>query len=480
MKKLLFVYFVLIQLSVTLAQFHKGADMAILNVSVVDVEEGAIQPGMDIVIKGDKIAEVVETGSKAIEASVQVDGTGQYLIPGLWDMHAHPDDPEMWRMKPNEEGRDLLMPLFVLHGVTGIRDMAGSLDVVNSWREKMANGTLLGPTIFAAGPLIDGPNPMWDGSIGIPSTAKVKSKVDSLIEAGVDFLKVYSLLPDSIYFALSEYASSKNVPFCGHVPQTVTNLEASRSGICSLEHLLDIPLECSSEEANIRNGTVDYGGIEDRLARYVFRTKLMVETYDPQKAQRLYSEFVKNKTWHTPTISMWYKNAYFESEEEKDRAYFKYLPGYMRRYWTPQENDHLRYRQKTFLEAKQLLVDHYMRIIKEMHDAGVQLLAGTDTGANPLCWPGLGVHLEIAMFEEAGLSPAEALKTATINPAIYLGIEDEYGSISPGKFADMVLLEANPLETVSNTKEIAGVIKNGGYYSKRRIAEFMEAIAERQ
>lgn len=461
------------------AQFQRRADMAIQNVNIVDVVNGSIIPKMDVIVKGDRIHEVVKSGTIEIDARILIDASGQYLIPGLWDMHAHPDDPEMWRMNPNEASRDLLLPLFVMHGVTGIRDMAGSLKVVNSWKEKMANGSLLGPKIFAAGPLIDGPNPMWDGSIGIKSIKAVKTKIDSLQEAGIDFLKVYSGLPDSIYYALSEYASSIDFPFCGHVPETVTNAEASRSGMKSLEHLLNIPLECSSEENSIRNNTIDYGDLNDRLSKYVFRNKLIIESYDSKKAKALFQEFVKNDTWHTPTISMWYKNAYYEEELKKDQVNFKYLPKYVQKYWTPQFNDHLRYRQKEFLEVKQLLVEHNKRIIKDMHEAGVKLLAGTDTGANPLCWPGQGVHLEIAMLEEAGLSPIEALKTATINPAIYLGIEKDYGTIASGKFADMILLSKNPLETVSNTQSIAGVIKSGAYFNKTRIAEYLEVIAER-
>ena len=480
MKKILAVPVVLFLILSVSAQRNKKLDLAILNVNVVDVETGTVKTGMDVLISRDKIHDVRKSDPDSVEAIFKLDGTGKYLIPGLWDMHAHPDDPEMWRMRPNEEGRDLLMPLFVLHGVTGIRDMAGSLKVVNSWREKIAGGSLLGPTIFAAGPLIDGPNPMWDGSIGIPSTKHVKRKVDSLKEAGVDFLKVYSLLPDTIYYAMSEYARSIDFPFCGHVPQTVTNLEASRSGISSLEHLLDIPLECSSEEEIIRNGTLDYGNIKDRLGRYIFRNKRIVDTYDSKKAARLYKAFVSNDTWHTPTISMWYKNAWFEKEKVKDQAHFKYLPKYMREYWTPQVNDHLKFRQENFLETQQLLVDHYIKIIGDMHKAGVRLLAGTDTGANPLCWPGLGVHLEIEMFERAGLSPAEALKTATINPALYLGIEEDYGSISKGKYADMILLSENPLESISNTQKISGVVKSGSYFSKSRISEYLEEIAERQ
>ncbi|MEQ9405091.1 MAG: amidohydrolase family protein [Cyclobacteriaceae bacterium] len=462
------------------AQNHKEPNLAILNVNIVDVESGSITPGMDVLIKGDRIEEVRPSNPDLVKAAFRVDGSGKYLIPGLWDMHAHPDDPEMWRMRPDQSSRDLLMPLFVMYGVTGIRDMAGSLKVVNDWKEKMANGSLLGPAIFAAGPLIDGPNPMWDGSIGIPSVQQVPQKIDSLKEAGVDFLKIYSLLPDSIYFALSEYARSIDFPFCGHVPQTVTNLEASNSGISSLEHLLDIPLECSSEEERIRNGTIDYGGAEGRLDRYLFRNKRIIDTYDSEKAARLFEAFVQNDTWHTPTISMWYKNAWFEKEETKDQQYFRYLPVYMRKYWTPQVNDHLKFRQKEFIQVNQQLVDHYMRIIGDMHKAGVKLLAGTDTGANPLCWPGLGVHLEIEMFEKAGLTPHEALKTATINPVRFLGIEEDYGTIAKGKYADMILLSDNPLESISNTQKIAGVVKSGSFFSKTRINEYLEKIAERQ
>ena len=434
---------------------------------------------MDVIIKRDRIFDIRETNDST-EAIIKVDGTGQYMIPGLWDMHAHPDDPEMWRMKPDVPSRDLLMPLFVLHGVTGIRDMAGSLKVINEWRELIANETILGPTIFAAGPLIDGPNPMWDGSIGIPTVKDVPAKVDSLVEAGVDFLKVYSLLPDSIYLAMSEYANSIEFPFCGHVPNTVTNIEASRSGMKSLEHLLNIPLECSTEGQKIRDRTLDYGDNTDPLSRYIYRTKLMIDTYDVKKAQAMFREFVKNDTWHTPTVSMWFKNAYFEAEEKKDQRLLKYLPDYMKKYWTPQFNDHLKYRQEEFLKVNRLLVDHYMRIIGDMHKAGVKLLAGTDTGANPLCWPGYGVHLEIEMLEKAGLSPAEALKTATINPALYLGIEEDYGTVDKDKMADLVLLSENPLDSISNTQKIIGVIKSGNYFNKARIGEYLEEIAERQ
>ena len=129
---------------------------------------------------------------------------------------------------------------------------------------------------------------------------------------------------------------------------------------------------------------------------------------------------------------------------------------------------------------KQAMVDHYMRIIRDMNKAGVKLLAGTDTGANPLCWPGLGVHLEIEMFEKAGLSPLEALRTATINPAIYLGILEDYGTVSKGKYADLILLTENPVSIRFQHAKDLRVVKSGTYFSKKRIEEYLEEIAERQ
>ncbi len=456
------------------------SEVVLENILVVDVKKGALlDSSQDIVIANGKIKEVIKAGTYSGDGLV-IECSGQYLIPGLWDMHAHPDDPEMWRMNPTAERRDQLMPLFVLYGVTGIRDMAGDLNVINRWRKEIEDGNLLGPEIVAGGPLIDGPNPMWDGSIGIPSTERVKFKVDSLIDAGVDFLKIYSLLPDSIYFALSEYANSIDFPFVGHVPLDVTTLEAAESGMKSQEHLLNLLMDCSPHQEDFYNKTIDYGDVTGRLARYIYRSDLMIETYDPEKAEELFRSYVENESWHTPTISMWYKNAYFEREVRVDEAHIKYLPPYMREYWTPEVNDHLQLRDPGFLALKKRLVDKYLEVIGEMNQAGVKLLAGTDVGANPLCFPGLSLHYELEMLVEAGLTAGEALKTATFNPAEFLNVTERYGSIDEGKVADLVILSSNPLNDITNTRKIVGVIRNGTYYSGIEISNRMNEIADFQ
>ncbi len=444
----------------------------IQNINIVDVVNGIVlNEPKDILIKGNRIV-IIRNYKKRKKEEIKrkiIDGTGKYIIPGLWDMHVHPDDPEMWRMNPDAASRDLLLPLFVLHGVTGIRDMAGSMEVVKTWKDRIKKKEILGPEIFACGPLIDGPNPMWDGSVGVSNLSQVKPVIDSLIANGSDFLKVYSLLPDSTYFALSNYANQIKVPFVGHVPFTVTTIEASNTGMKSQEHLLNLLIDCSGITDQIYNKTVDYGNLSDGLSKYIYRNDLMIETYNNEKAQKIFKEFVKNKTWHTPTISMWYKNAYYEEEIKKDSVYYNFLPDYMVNYWKPEINDHLRRRHPKITALKKRIVKKYMQVIKEMNQADVKLLAGTDMGANPLCFPGLSLHTELELFVKSGLSSAEALRTATINPTIFLNIADNYGTVEKGKVADLVILNENPLENIVNTRKINAVFRNGEYWNTKRI-----------
>lgn len=449
------------------------------NVQVVNVEKGKLWKGTkDIHIEHDRIVKIDKHQPLLLGQPNVIDGKSQFLLPGLWDMHTHPDDPEVWRMKPTNTEKDKLLGLFIAYGVTGIRDMAGDLALANSWKRRIKSGELLGPLVYAAGPLLDGPNPMWDGSVGINDEAHVPIIVDSLIEAGIDFLKVYSLLPRDIYFALNAYANEIDFPIVGHVPMTVKPSEAAEAGIWCQEHLLEMLPECSSEEADFYAKRIDYGGATSRLEKYIIRNQFLLDTYNPKKARKLYKLFAKKKTWHTPTLSMWYKNAYYESEWPKDAIYTSYLPKYLRKYWTPQVNDHLRNRADPLVQLKKNQVDKYLEMTLAMHKAGVPLLAGTDVGANPLCHPGIGVYNELEMMVKAGLSPGEALKTATINPAIFLRIDQDHGVVEEGKIANLLLCEKNPLKDITNLHTIQSVINQGKFYSAADRAELLKEVKE--
>ncbi len=474
---LCFLFFLLPTTSYSQNDNAISGQIVLQNIHLVDVEKGRVSPHlMNVHIKGQEIENITRYlpgKSQANEIPIY-DGEGGYLLPGLWDMHAHPDDPEVWRMQPTQAEKDKLLSLFVAYGVTGIRDMAGDLELANSWKKRIDEGTLVGPEIYAAGPLLDGPNPMWDGSVGINDEQHIPFIVDSLIEAGIDFLKVYSLLPRDIYFALNKYANTIDFPIVGHVPMTVRPSEASKAGLWCQEHLLEILPECSSEEEAFYDKTLHYGSATSRLDQYIFRNQLLLDTYTPKKAKKLYRLFAKNKTWHTPTLSMWYKNAYYEQELPKDQNHITQLPKYLRKYWTPAVNDHLRNRAPALLKLKQNQVAMYLQMTYEMHKAGVPLLAGTDVGANPLCHPGIGVFNELALMVKAGLSPAEALKTATINPALFLGIEENYGSIAVGKTASLLLTKSNPLKDINNLHTIRMVINKGKMFTQTNREKLLE------
>lgn len=371
------------------------------------------------------------------------------------------------------------MPLFVLNGVTGIRDMGGSLAVINRWRDEPGSGELLAPVIVACGPLLDGPSPMWDGSVGIASPDRAPYVVDSLWQSGVDFLKVYSLLPRETFFALAKHAVANRIPLAGHVPIGVLPSEAAHAGLRSQEHLLEILSECSEQSASLAEGRISFDHVKDPISKTVARNTLLLETFSSEKAAKLFDIFRQTNTWICPTLSMWYKNAWFEQEVVKNDSLIQYLPSYLRFYWQPEMNDHLSHRDKaSYVQMKRRLVEKYLALVKQLHDHEVPLLAGTDMGANPLCFPGWGLHYELQLMVKAGLFPEEALRTATLNPARFLGLERSYGQVAAGMKADLVILEANPLNNIANTQRIEAVVRQGKLISRDSIRRHLKQIRE--
>lgn len=441
------------------------------------MNNGNVGPLVDIYVLDGVITKIAEHDPNVSGSDVYgLDSA--FVIPGLWDMHAHPDDPEVWRMNPTRESRDKMMPQFVLNGVLGIRDMGGSLDEIKRWRAMRREGQLIVPEIVAAGPLLDGPNPMWDGSVGIESPDVAKQVVDSLLSEGIDFLKIYSLLPRETYFAIARYANDIHVPFAGHVPYTVTPMEAALSGMKSQEHLLEILRECSNYDSLVAAkvfAPTKYNGIE----KYVAMNEFMLSRFDTTKFISLLDTFKSTDTWICPTISMWQKNAWFEKERDRDDSLWQYLPDYLKRYWTTEENDHLKNRDNVaFIEVKKKLVNFYGYFIREMAQSDIPLLSGTDTGANPLCWPGIGVVNEVVMLNEMGVSRLKALQSATINPVEFLGLES-IGDVSVGKKANMLILRNNPLDDLNALREIQGIFHGSKFINaeeRRRLLELTKSF----
>ncbi len=450
--------------------------LALMHVTVIDGTGAPPRPDMTVIIVGYRIAEIAKSDTiKLPRYARTIDATGSFVIPGLWDMHAHLDDPEFWPVNPPPKDEEKLLTLLIANGVTGIRDMGGDLKLLQEWRARFSS--TVGPHIYACGPLLDGPKPMWPGSLAISTAEEGRQAVRDLKKQRADFVKVYSLLPRDAYFAIADEAKKLKIPFAGHVPDSVTPEEASDAGQASQEHLLQIVEACSDRDAIKKKvDELRQAGATPLAQRRAYVDTLLA-TFDNKKAEALFAKFVKNNTWITPTMIAWQNNASFEDESAKYADRMKYLPRYVRDYWDPKNNAHLKNRSPERLAAEKLMVKKYLQIIGLMQHAGVKLMTGSDFGANPLLFPGWGVHDEMALFVKAGLTPMEAIQTATRNPAMFLGLDKSVGTIEKGKLADIVVLSANPLEDINNTSKINAVIFEGRMFDRAELNRMLASVA---
>jgi hypothetical protein len=386
-----------------------------------------------------------------------IDARGQFLIPGLWDMHAHFTETER------------TFPMLLANGVVGVRNLGGKPEDLFRWREEVASGRLIGPRIVACGPIVDGPQIAASGpAVGVGTPAEGREIVRKLKEQGADFIKVYDQLPRDTYFAIIDEAKKLKIPVVGHVPLSITTIEASDAGQMSIEHLGSI-LEGSSaaelelrgwKKAEIKDG--DYSAIPRNIAA---RGTRMLDTYDEKRAQDVFRHLSRNHTWQVPTLVTKRALAFVDDIVKVPDERLKYIPEYMRKRWSPQENFLLRYRTPEYIAYNKRLFKKELELVGAMHRAGVGFMTGTDLSI-PYVFAGFSLHEELALFVEAGFTPMSALQTATRNPAVFFGELSSHGTIERGKLANLVLLSANPLADIRNTRRIEAVVLKGKYFSK--------------
>jgi tetratricopeptide (TPR) repeat protein len=439
------------------------------HVTVVDVTGGPLKPDLVIVITGDRITGMGDAkGFKLpIDADV-VDATGKFLIPGLWDAHAHWGD------------RDYL-PLFIANGITNVRIMYGQ-PYYHQWRKQIENGELLGPSMVIASPLLDGPVGMWPGSLTIHSAAEAREAVTRVKQAGADFVKVYSFLPRDAYFAIADESKKQGIPFVGHVPFSVSVEEASDAGQKSMEHMLGILPACSTREAELLKAAQDDLAEEIAAGKVNFigprsakLGQLNLDTYSPEKAAALFARFKRNGTWQCPTLTLLRSLTFRSVPSFRDDARLKYMPRSVRASWQPESDPLVHNGAADDLELGKKQFQKELEIVGAMNRAGVGILAGTDV-ANAFCFPGFSLHDELALLVQSGLSPLAALQAATLNPARFLDKEKDLGVVDTSKLANLVLLDANPLDDIHNTTKIAGVVVAGKYFPKASLQGMLAKV----
>jgi imidazolonepropionase-like amidohydrolase len=397
--------------------------LALVRVTIIDLSGAPPARDMTVVVAGGRIAAVGRRNRVRVPKGARlIDASGKFLIPGLWDMHAHLGDDDF--------DREAHLPLFIANGVTGIRLMTGS-PKQHLWRREIENGSRAGPRMVIASREIDESQ---------TSEAEAREAVRGAAREGADFFKVYDGLPRASYYALVDEARRLGLPVEGHVPASLTAVEVSRAGQKSIEHL---------------------SGLAGAKA-------------DDAKAAPLLALFRKNRTWQCPTLVMRHNYATLDDPRRADDPRLKYVKPSWRERWLRMSKESLSWPPGEGA-ARRESVRREKRLVGMMQRAGVPVLAGTDD-ANPYSFPGFSLHDELSMLVEAGLTPRQALRAATTNAAMFLGRLDSLGTVARGKLADLVLLDADPLMDISNTRRIYGVVARGRFLDRAELNRMLAAV----
>lgn len=413
-----------------LAAQTAGDRVTIDNVTIVDVTNGKLQKNQTIVIEGKRIARI-ERATPATRAQATMDGTGMFVIPGLWDMHVH-------AFFTNDTARfhstsEIMLPLFIVNGVTGVRDLGSNLEATLGARDSIAAHTLIGPRMLVSGPMIDGPTTRYAAAIKVTTGDDARAAVRMLKGRGVDMIKAQSLIPREAYFAMADEANKIGIPFEGHVPNSVTAFEAITAKQRSFEHFIGVRDTATTLHAAIAKAQI-------------WQCPTVINSVGTA------TDFLNDPGlafWLRPAVEGWRKTAATQAAAS-DSAF----------------------------NARTAQINRRLAFIKTLYDMKIPFLAGTDAPAGQDLVPGASLHRELQLFVRAGLTPLQALQTATINPATYFGRTADWGTIAPGKIADLVVLSRNPLEDITNTRGVVATVADGRFFAPRELDRMRLKVME--
>jgi len=426
---------------------QKQNSFVIEDVTLIDGTGKAPEPHMRVMVENGKITSVAGTDGRKLPKGVTIiNGSGKFLIPGLWDMHVHLVDVD-----------EVAIPVFPAYGITSVRDMGGDVDKLKRWRSMIASRDLIGPRIKLCGPMLEGKwDPQWAGGRtdhwSVMTVESARSTVDKLADAGVDCIKMRGFASPETYLALADEAKKRGIPLVGHSPGNIDPIAASNAGQRTFEH-----------------GFYPWPWA----------------TVAPEKKLEIEDTFRKNSSMIVPTFIAW-EAFRFNADtlttvandiEGKSDPRLRLVSPALRKNWRIGIEDMKK--MNTGSPGWNKALDAHYEQIKEMHDRGVGIMAGTDTGTM-LTYPGAALHQEIKLLvNKAHFTPMDALLTATIMPAKYAGMENDLGTIAEGKLADMVLLDANPIADISNIDKIDGVMLNGRWLDRAALDQILRTTETR-
>jgi Amidohydrolase family len=451
-----------------------ASDTLITNVTLVDVETGALAAGQTVLIEGDRIVEIgaVITAAAGVP---ELDAKDGFLIPGLWDSHVHifssPTEP------------DSALPLYLINGVTGIRDMGALWPIADqlALQARIEAGETLGPRLVLSGAWVDASPGSWPGMFLADTPEAARDVVARIADEGWAAVKAYSMLDEPAYLALAEAADDAGLPFVGHVPERVALGTAITVGQDGIEHFGRVTMACSTAEGAMLGAlrdTMAAGADRDGIfAVMAARNRTVLENWDEALCNQVLASIAKARMHVSPTLVV--AGFYVGDRPTDDAPRVRMLPPEVRAAWSGPDfrldamTDEVR-----ALASDSIALDH--RTFLMAHRAGVPILASSDASfANPWLFHGFSLLDELDLYVTIGLTPREALYTATVAPPRFFGLEDQDGTIAPGRRADLVLLDANPLEGLATLRRPRAVIIGGRVLDRQTLDDMEARLLER-
>jgi imidazolonepropionase-like amidohydrolase/uncharacterized protein YbjT (DUF2867 family) len=455
------------------------ASLAIENVTVIDASR--VLENATVVISGETIAAVGATAAMTLpDTAERIDGTGKFLIPGLWDAHVHltyyPDlTVDAW------------YPLLLANGITSVRDTGGLIEKIMPLRDIARTEGATAPRVFVAGPLVDGAQRVYAGLNGRPnisvrvSTAEeARTEIDRLQAAGVDLIKLYEMASPEAFAAAAARADELGLPTTAHVPLSMDAADAAATGIDGMEHLRNLELACAAhyrellaERRETLAASTEMDGGDLRSQLHSLQRQSAIAAQDSERCQTVIRALGDNRVFQTPTLTVNTITTQRLFTQPHWQETFAYLPAAVQASWSAGAERFGAQMQPS--EAGDAFTAWSLEMVKRLQDSGVPVMAGTDAPIGFLT-PGYALHEELRLLTEAGLTPMQALTAATLHPAQFMGLDDKLGTVEAGKWADLVLLTADPRDDIANARAIDTVIKGGTVYPRDDLDGMLAAL----